>query len=80
MLSTQEIVIFSTPSPSTLGSAVNLFRQRWIHWFALHLAIRGTWVCYSELDSDPAKGVRGVNGDIGNHDGSSNGGRGLEGP
>ena len=37
---------------------------------------RGTWVCCSELDSDPTEGVRGVNGDIGNHDGSSNSGRG----
>ena len=39
MLSTQEIVIFSTPSPSTLGSTVNLLGQRWILWFALHLYV-----------------------------------------
>ena len=37
---------------------------------------RGTWVCRNELDGDPAKGVRGVDGDIGNHDWSSDGGRG----
>ena len=39
MLSTQEMVIFSNPSPNTLGSAVNLLGHRWMLWFALHLQI-----------------------------------------
>ena len=37
---------------------------------------RRTWVCRNELDGDPAKRVRRVDGDIGDHDRSSDWGRG----
>lgn len=36
----------------------------------------GIWVGRNEVDVDPAKGVRGVNSDVGYHDGSGRRGRG----